>query len=321
MKRHPFISAFLLLMTAAIWGAAFVAQSVGMEYVGPFTFNAIRTMIGAMVLFPVVLIRLGWSHLSYTSGNFLSVLYNQSDGNSSLFKKLISSKHLWMGGIACGTVLFIASSLQQFGIQYTSVGKAGFITAFYIVIVPLLGLFRGKKPGIMLWAGVVLALIGFYLLCITGHSAINIGDVLIFLCAIMFALHILVIDHFAPMTDAVAMSCIQFFVCGLLSTIMMLIFESPSATAIRSAMPSLLYAGIMSCGVAYTLQIIGQKGLDPTIASLLLSLESVFAVWSEMLLLHKHLTTQEMVGCTCIFAAILLAQCPSVGSSSRNKSS
>ena len=215
------------------------------------------------------------------------------------------------GGIACGILLCIASNLQQFGIMYTSVGKAGFITAMYIVIVPVLGIFLGKKAGAKIWCGVVIAVAGLYLLCMTESGfSIQKGDLLLMLCALIFSLHILTIDHFSPMVDGVKMSCIQFFTSGILSGIGMLLTETPRMTEILAAWMPILYAGVMSCGVAYTLQIIGQKGMNPTVASLILSLESVISVIAGWIILHETLSVKEMIGCVLMFAAIILVQLP-----------
>lgn len=215
-----------------------------------------------------------------------------------------------MGGIACGICLCLASNFQQFGIKYTTVGKAGFITACYIVIVPIIGLFLKKKCSPFIWAAVIMALIGLYLLCITDDFSIGKGDILVLICAVLFSLHILVIDYFSPMVDGVKMSCIQFLVCGILSGIPALIFEHPQMSSILAAWQPVLYAGIMSCGVAYTLQIVGQKNMNPTVASLILSLESCISVLAGWFLLGQKLSTKEILGCFIMFAAIILAQLP-----------
>ena len=212
--------------------------------------------------------------------------------------------------IACGIALFAASNFQQFGIKYTTVGKAGFITACYIVIVPIIGLFLKKKCSPFIWAAVVMALIGLYLLCITDGFSIGLGDVLVLVCAFLFSLHILVIDYFSPKTDGVKLSCIQFLVCGILSMIPALILEHPQISSILTAWLPILYAGIMSCGVAYTLQIVGQKNVNPTVASLILSLESCISVLAGWVILGQKLSAKELLGCVIMFAAIILAQLP-----------
>lgn len=249
-------NALLLAFTAFIWGTAFVAQSVGMEYIGPFTFNGVRSIIGAFTLLPCILF--------------------QKKSCRKIIEEGSSRKDLVVGGLLCGALLFVASSLQQIGIKYTSAGKAGFITSCYIVIVPLIGIFMKKTSGWKIWAAVVLALAGLYCLCITDGFTVGKGDIFIFLCAMAFSAHILVIDYFSPRVNGVVLSCIQFFVCGVASLPCMFVFETPDMAAIISAWMPILYAGVLSCGVAYTLQIIGQRNVNPTIASLILSLESCF---------------------------------------------
>ena len=279
----------MLFLTAFIWGTAFVAQSVGMDYLEPFTFNGVRSLIGGIALLPCI-----W-------------LLHKLNGES---KKEESGKVLLIGGLACGVLLFAASSLQQIGLKYTTAGKAGFITAFYIVIVPVLGIFLHKKIGWKIWLAVVLALAGLYFLCITESFSIGKGDVLIFLCALIFAVHIMVIDYFSPKVDGVKMSCIQFFVCGILSLPFMFTIETPKAAAMTAAWMPLLYAGVLSCGVAYTLQILGQKNVNPAVASLILSLESCFSVLAGWIVLGERLSLRESAGCVLMFAAIILAQLP-----------
>ena len=219
-------------------------------------------------------------------------------------------KTLVIGGILCGIALAVASSLQQIGIVYTSAGKAGFITALYILIVPIIRLFLGRRAGRKVWIGVALAVAGMYFLCITDGFSISKGDFLVFLCAVVFSVHILVIDHFAPKVDGVALSCIQFFVCGILCAVPMLALERPRVDEILAAWMPLAYAGVLSCGVAYTLQVIAQKNTDPTVASLLLSLESVFSVLTGWVILGERLSGRELFGCALVFAAVLLAQLP-----------
>ncbi len=283
-------NALMLILTAFIWGTAFVAQSMGMDYLGPFTFNGVRSIIGGIALLPCI------------------ALLNKMNGASG--KSEESRKDLIVGGSACGILLFAASSLQQVGIQYTTAGKAGFITAFYIVIVPVLGIFLKKKIGWKVWVAVVLALAGLYFLCITEEFAVGKGDILIFLCALVFSLHILVIDYFAPRADGVKMYCIQFFVCGLVSLPFMLVLETPRIGAMLDGIIPLLYAGVLSCGVAYTLQIVGQKNVNPAVASLILSLESCFSVLAGWLVLGERLSVREASGCALMFVAIILAQLP-----------
>ena len=297
MKTGQMRKSLLLLLTAFIWGVAFVAQSVGGEAVGCFTFNGVRSLIGALVLLPVI------SFLDKQKKKELSKeQYLQQRGNK---------KTLIIGGISCGLMLCIASNFQQFGISFTTVGKAGFITAMYILIVPILGLFMKKKVGVKVWLGVALATIGLYMLCMTSESfSLSKGDLLVLVCAGFFSLHILIIDYFSPKVDGVRLSCIQFLVCGILSMVIAFIFENPKVGTILSGWIPILYAGVFSCGVAYTLQIIGQKNMDPTVASLILSLESVFSVLAGWIILHQTLSFRELLGCGLMFLAIVLAQLP-----------
>lgn len=299
MKTQQIKNSLILLLTAFIWGVAFVAQSVGMDHVEPFTFNSIRCMIGGLFLIPCIFVL-----------NKINPERTAEYDKLSPAEKKKQNKTLLKGGIFCGLAICIASNLQQFGIAYTTVGKAGFITALYIVIVPILGLFFKKKCTPAIWLGVVLAVCGLYFLCITDGFQIQLGDFLVFLCALVFSVHIMIIDHYTPLVDGVKMSCIQFLVCGVLSGIGMFVFENPNISNILSAWMPILYAGILSCGVAYTLQIIGQKGMNPTVASLILSLESVIAVLAGMVLLKQGLSSRETIGCICMFGAIILAQLP-----------
>ena len=292
-------NALLLALTAFIWGTAFVAQSVGMDYIGPFTFNGIRSFIGALTLVPCILVQKG------IRGKDKGTTPNTSAVDRKNIKELI------VGGLLCGILLFVSSSLQQIGIKYTSAGKAGFITAFYIVLVPVIGIFMKKASGWKIWAAVVLALSGLYCLCIKEGFSIGKGDILIFLCTIGFSAHIMVIDYFSPRVNGVTLSCIQFLVCGVASLPFIFSLEQPDMIAILSAWLPILYAGVLSCGVAYTLQIIGQRNVNPTIASLILSLESCFSVLAGWIILHESLSIKESVGCVLMFAAIILAQLPS----------
>ena len=296
MKKGNLRSSALLLLTACIWGVAFVAQSVGMEYVGPFTFNFVRSILGGLVLIPCIF--------------FLNREKKTEAEKISAEEKRAQRKTLLTGGICCGVALCLATNFQQIGIQYTTVGKAGFITACYIVIVPVIGLFMKKKCSPMIWLSVLLAVVGLYLLCINEQFSIGYGDILVFVCAILFSVHILIVDYFSPKVDGVKMSCIQFLVCGLLSGIAMLFAEQPQLSAVLLAWKPIAYAGIMSCGVGYTLQIVGQKGMNPTIASLILSLESCISVLAGWLLLGQTLSMREGLGCVVMFAAIILAQLP-----------
>lgn len=288
MNKFIIRQSCILFLTAIIWGIAFVAQSAGMDYVQPFTFSATRSVLGGIVLLPVIAV--------------MGKDKKESDAGAR--------KNLLIGGILCGLLLFIASNFQQVGIQYTTAGKAGFVTALYIVIVPIYGIFLHKKIGVNVWLGVLLGLVGLYLLCMQGSFRLEKGDGLVLICAFTFSIHIMVVDHFSPIVDGVKMSCIQFFVCGILSGILMFLKEQPQVSGILAAWLPIGYAGILSCGVAYTLQIIGQKGMNPTIASLIMSLESVVSVLSGWVILHQSLSTREMIGCVVMFLAIVLAQLP-----------
>ena len=286
-----FKGSLMLLITSLIWGTAFVAQSEGMNYVEPFTYNAMRTLLGGVVLIPVI------------------ILFRFLDKRNGREKANFSLKNTVTGGICCGIVLFIASSFQQSGIAQTTAGTAGCVTALYIVIVPLIGIFLHKKMPLRMWLFIAIALAGFWLLCIKQDIGISSGDLLVFFGAIFFAVHITVIDFFNEKnTDGVLMSCIQFFTAGLLMLICMFIFEKPAVSNIVGAGGTILYAGIMSCGVAYTLQILGQKHTNPTLATMLMSLESVFAALSGWLILGEKLSIKEFFGCVLIFAAVILAQ-------------
>lgn len=298
MKKAELGSAALLFLAAFIWGVAFVAQSVGMDYVGPFTFNGCRFLIGGLVLTPLALIR----KKNYEKGDSFQRL--------SVEEQKKYQRTTLIGGICCGVAICVASSFQQAGIQYTSVGKAGFITALYIVLVPVFGIFMKKKVTSAIWVGVVLAAIGFYFLCITESFVINYGDVLLFICAICFTFHILIIDYFAPKADGVALSCIQFWFSGIVCMSIAIFREKPDFSAIIQAAVPILYAGVMSCGVAYTLQIIGQKNMKPAVASLILSLESVISVLAGWVILQEVLTGRQLLGCVLVFAAVILAQLP-----------
>ncbi|MGN0290422.1 MAG: DMT family transporter, partial [Lachnospiraceae bacterium] len=269
-----------------------VAQSVGMDYVEPFTFNGIRCLLGGVVLMPCI----------YFFDRFKSQKEKEEIQQNR--------KSLWFAGIICGIILFVATNAQQIGLQYTSAGKAGFITALYIVIVPIMGLFLKKKCGWNVWVSVFIALAGFYLLSINEGFSLEKGDFYVLICALVFPFHIWVVNHYAPIVDGVRLSCLQFLVCGTLSVICMFLFETPKIDAIFSAWAPILYAGILSCAVAYTLQIIGQRDFNPTIASLLMSFESVFSVLAGWIILGEALSRREMIGCVLIFAGVILAQIP-----------
>ncbi|MBQ0064903.1 MAG: DMT family transporter [Firmicutes bacterium] len=300
MSSKTFRNSCLLVLTALIWGVAFVAQSSGGDAIGPYSFNCIRSLIGGIVLLPVIKILDSFQ------------LTNRKPMTKREWSLLLK------GGISCGIILCLASNFQQLGISAgTPAGKAGFLTACYIVLVPILGIFLKKKCPWNVWLGVIFTVIGLYLLCLDERLTFQFSDILVLICAFIFSLHILVIDHFSPLVDGVRMSCIQFFTCGILTAFPMIGWEIiPNGTHwIQSlytmdAWIPILYAGVCSCGIAYTLQIIGQQDVNPTIASLLMSLESVFSVLAGWALLHEVLSTKEIFGCVIIFIAILLAQIP-----------
>lgn len=295
MNKTQVRNSFLLLLTAIIWGSAFVAQSVGMEHVEPFTFTFARSIIGGVVLIPVI------------------VLLRKARSAESRDVQRVArvTKYEWIGGICCGIALCAASNFQQIGMLHTTVGKAGFITALYVVIVPILGLFLRKRVPALIWLCVVLSVVGLYLLCMPkGTFTLTQGDVLVLICALLFSFHILIIDYFSPKGDGVVISCIQFWVCGILSGIIMLFVENPTFANIMDAKWAILYAGALSSGVAYTLQVVAQKGVNPTVASLILCLESVVAVLAGWIILGDKLTSRELTGCIFMFVAIVLAQLP-----------
>ena len=287
MKKISFGSSLLLFLAACIWGVAFVAQSVGMDYMGPCTFNGIRFLIGGTVLLPLVYVRVK--------------------------KKKITPEELppaltLKGGICCGLAICAASLCQQIGIMETTVGKAGFITTLYIIIVPVFGMFLRKKVPGKVWIAAAVAAVGMYMLCINESFSVSRGDAFVFLCAIIFAVHILVIDYFSPKTDGVALSCIQFYTAGIICTVAAFAVETPTWGQFVSGIVPILYAGVMSCGVAYTLQIIGQKNVEPTVASLILSMESVVSVLAGWVILGQELSSKELAGCVLVFAAVILVQ-------------
>lgn len=289
----------ILLLTAFIWGVSFIAQSKGVEEISPLAFNGIRSVLGGVVLLPVIF-------LLDRSKKKKGIPVQKAD------------KSFFLGGLVCGVCLCVASTLQTIGMVYTSPGKSGFLTALYMVIVPILGLFMGKKPRPVILVSVLIALGGLYLMCMDSSLSMNIGDVLTVICAFVFALHILAIDHFSPKTDGVKLACLQFFVCGILNLIgMVFLRETPTLSQVLALWASIGYSGVLSCGVAYTLQIVGQKYTDPTSASILMSLESVFATLTTVLLISwgwnltgGALTAREIWGCVLMFGAILLVQLP-----------
>ena len=296
----------LLLLAAFIWGLSFVAQSEGMKYIGPFAFIGIRSMLAGVSLAVFLGLRtvVGSMRKKKAAAGRNGEEYTPE-------QKKERKKALLTGGVCCGFILFAATMLQQIGILHTNEpGKAGFITALYLILVPLAGIFFRKKIGLKVWIAVVLGVCGMYLLCITEGFHIAVGDLYLLGCAFVFTLHILVIDHFSPKVDGVAMSCIQFLLCGVLGMTGMFLTETVELSHVFAAWLPLVFSGVFSGGVAYTLQIVAQKDTEPAIASLLMSLESVFAVFGEWLILGQFLTAREFGGCALMFAGILLTQLP-----------
>ncbi len=295
----------MLLLAAFIWGSTFVAQDKAATE--PFTFIASRNLIGALVLVPVIAV--------------IDVFSKKKGILPKDFKVLSYSKKEVIGGIFCGIILFIAASLQQYGIflypsDGAAAGKSGFITALYIVLVPIAGLFLKKKAGINIWISVAIATVGMYLLCVKSGFSVHYADLILFICAIGFTAHILVIDRFSPFVNGVKLSALQFLVSSILGTIFMFIFESPSIGGIINDIVPILYAGLLSSGVAYTLQIVAQKNTNPTVASVIMSLESVFAVLSGAVF-GEIMSGREIVGCVLMFAAVILAQINFKGKTAR----
>ena len=288
MKKQTLKGNLLLLITALIWGVSFVSQRVGMETIGPNTFNGLRTMLGAMVLVPFILMR-------------------DKAGKS----KTTDRKKLLTGGLLCGVLLCLASTLQTWGMVYTTSGKSGFITAMYMIIVPIIGLFIGKRLRLFTVLGIACGVAGMYLLTIGGASlTLNIGDLMTLVCAVVFAFHIMVIDRLSGEVDGVKLSCLQFLVSGTINILLMFLLEHPDWSLVLSCAVPILYTGVLSCGVAYTLQIIGQQYAEPTPASIIMSLESVFAVLAGAILLNETLRPGEILGCALMFAAIIIVQLP-----------
>ena len=297
-------AALLLLLTAMIWGAAFVAQDVAADALEPFTFNGLRMVLAALTLVPVIAYRHGRQQRAAAA--------DPSGETPSLLPRDPARKRfLLLGGLACGVMLALGSGFQQLGINAgVQAGKAGFITALYIVLVPLTGLFFGKRPQPLVWAAVALSAVGLYLLCMQGGFVLESGDILLLLCALSFTGHILVVDHVGAKVDGVKLSCIQFTVTAVLCLTIAAFTEHPTWEAVKTAAVPILYAGILSGGVGYTLQIVAQKDIDPTLASLIMCLESVFAVLFGWLLLGDQMTLREYMGCAIMMLGIVLAQLP-----------
>ena len=312
MKHNQVRQVVFPILAALIWGTAFVAQDLCADVIDTFTFNAIRSYIAVLVLLVIIAI-------------FNAV--NKDKPSLTKIQRKAANRQMWIGGFCCGTALAIASNFQQAGIAAgTDAGKAGFITALYVVLVPLFGLFFKRKVNLATWIAVVLSVIALYLLCIKGDFTLAPGDLLVLVCAVCFAIHILVIDHFTATVDGMKLSCVQFLVAAVWATIAKVvcvllgmngtgdvssvtsIFAVPDWSAILACALPILYVGVFSSGVGYTLQILAQKDSNPTVVTILLSLESVFAVISGAIILHQQMTIREYIGCVIMFAAVILAQ-------------
>lgn len=307
----------MLVLTAMVWGGSFVAQKSGMELIGPFAFNGIRTIIGGIVLIPLIMVLDRMKSKKQASAP--AVKADAADSALSEADKKNDQKLLITGSICCGLALLVAGMLQQIGMMYTTAGKAGFITALYVVLVPIFGRILGKKIRPLIWLCVLASAFGLYLLCMPasgGFGHINKGDLIVLACALCFAVHILLIDYFSPKVDGVRLSCLQFFIAGILCVILMfpldpvLGYDISSLSQLLDAWIPIVYAGALSCGAGYTMQIVAQADTDPAVASMILCLESVFAVIAGMLILGESLSLREAAGCIIMFAAILAAQLP-----------
>ena len=291
MNKKLFGSLSLLTATV-IWGFSFIAQSVGMDLIGPFTFQFSRCVLAVLFLIPFsFLLDLGKCSFRESAAKWFN-------------------PNLWKSGLICGGALFVAASLQQVGLQYTDAGKAGFITAMYIVLVPIFGLFLKRKPPKSAFVSVLMAVVGLYLLSCMGVTAVNKGDLMILGCAFAFAVQITIIDLLAGSVDGFRLNCVQSLVVALLSSPFVLLVEMPAIANVLSCWGPLLFAGVLSMGLAFSLQIVGQKHLEPTAASLIMSLESVFAVLGGWWLLGERMTPWELTGCALVFGAVLVSQLP-----------
>lgn len=295
MKHNQVRQVVFPILAAFIWGTAFVAQDLCADSIGTFAFNATRYFIAVLALLVVIAVS--------------DKAKKKNRPTPTAEEKKAANKQLWLGGLCCGVALAIASNFQQAGlVAGTDAGKAGFITALYVVLVPVFGLFFKRKVSLPVWIAVVCSVVALYLLCIKGDFSLAAGDLLILVCAVCFAVHILVIDHFTAYCDGVKLSCLQFLFAGIISAVCMFLFETVDFAAIWSCILPLLYVGIFSCGVGYTLQILAQKDSNPTVVTILLSLESVFAVIAGAIVLHQQMTAREYIGCVVMFVAVILAQ-------------
>lgn len=303
--KRTWLSVLLLVLASMIWGSAFVAQQVGMDYIGPYTFTVARNVLAIIALTPLLLLRVG------------SPQRSQTTPPTAEEKKATRRLH-WRAGLSIGLLLAVAQNLQQMGLLYTTPGKAGFITAFYIVLVPIFLLFRGRKQPPVIWVAAVVAFVGLFLLTINETFDVGFGEVLVFLCAVIYAFHILAVEHYAAKVNFVALSAIQFLVVAVFTTPLMLYYETPTLTALLTAWRPLVFTGVFSSAVAYTLQIVGQRHLPSPVASLIFSLEASFAVLAGWLFLQQTLTLREAIGSLLMFAAVILAQLPGLLSLKRS---
>ncbi len=306
-----------MLLTAAIWGFAFVAQRAGMEYVGPFIFNGVRFGLGSLALLPIILIRnrVGVRHscpdLSRPDSPSPPVPGGEQKGGAThpvAKVEHITAHPLLYGGILAGIALFFGSGFQQVGIIYTTAGKAGFITGLYVIIVPMMGLIWGQRTGRNTWAGAVLAVVGLYLLSMTGVFAISKGDLLVLVCAFFWAIHVHIIGWYSPKVDPIKFASLQFAVCSFLNLIVSFITETTTLQSIFDAAIPILYAGLMSTGIAYTLQVVAQRKVPPSHAAVILSLEAVFAVLGGWLLLSETLSFRGSLGCVLMLVGMVVSQ-------------
>ncbi len=296
-RKNSLIGSIFLALAAIIWGSSFVAQTAGAEFVGPFTFISVRSLLGSVALLPVIFV--------------MDTFKKKSKPEE--YKKMTKAdyKYLFMGGIACGVVLCAASCLQQLGIDGgTAPGMAAFITALYILLVPIFSVFIGKKIRPVIWVCVGVSVVALYLLCVKDGGKVQGSDLYVLACAVCYAIHILVIDKVSPKLDGIRLSALQFFIAGMIALVIMFITEEPTIEALKAAAPSIAYSGIMSSAVAFTLQILGQQKTEPTIATMIMSLESVFGVITAMIVLSQVPTGRETLGCILMFAAIIVAQLP-----------
>ncbi len=289
VKKGQLAGSLLLFLTAFIWGTSFVAQSIGMNYIGPWTFIAVRSLIAGVILLPVALV-IDRKLLKEKSRSY-------PEAGSKTLK----------AGLICGGLLCAASVLQTVGIKYTTAGKAGFITALYVLLVPVFGMFIGKKSGLRIWLCVLTGVTGLYFISVNEEFTVGYGDLLVMACAVVYSIHIMYVDHTAPgIRNLVKMSCIQFLVASALSFAGAFIFEKPDIMMIRVVAGALLYSGALSGAVGYTLQIVGQKNTNPAVASLIMSLESVFSVLADWVVLKQTMTLREIFGCTLMFIAVVV---------------